>query len=214
MGPAVGPLRVYEVAHPEPITLQRRFPGLQTARCLGGFVPASFTGMFKGLAKGAYGDDNLTVAEATRFLQAVLADQEPDIKAWKYALAGMWDQVLLGEVDIEEMLAVLRAAVQGDHVPFLGMIGVTATGTKDGRPCTVTRRLGYAEDGWKSMADATGACTAAFVSLALSNTLPVGVQSPEDWVVPAELFATLEAHGAPAEIVVSPEYVISIPAAG
>ena len=211
MGSAVGRIRLYEVAHPEPITLPRRFPGLESARCLGTFDPVPVTGLFKGLAKAVYADE-LTMEDATRFLQAILADAEADLKPWRYALGGMWEQVLTGEVELDEMLGVLRAAAAGEHVPYLCMVRVEASGTKDGRPCTVARRLGYAPDGWKSMADVTGACTAAFVSLALSASVPAGVLSPEDWVSPAEYFAKLEAHGAAAESVVEPDYLYSLPA--
>ena len=213
-GAVLGPLRVYEVAHPEPITFQRRFKddGLKTARCLGGFVPASVTGMFKGLAAAVYGGE-LELKEATRFLQAVLADQEADLKPWKYALGGMWEQVLMGEVAIEELQAVLGAAVRGEHVPFVGGIMVRATGLKDGQERTVIRRLGWAEDGWKSMADATGACTAAFINLALADSEKVGVLSPEDWVVPSDLFRVLREHGAAPDSVVEPGYTVMVPAA-
>ena len=209
----IGPLRVYEVGHPEPVMFLRRFKdqGLKNARCLGGFTPAPVMGMFKGLADAVYGEE-LTMKEATRFLQAVLADQEPDMKPWKYAIGGMWEQVLKGEVPVEEFQAVIGAAVRGEHVPFTGGLMVTATGLKDGQQRSITRRIGFVDDGWKSMGDATGACTAAFVNLALQGSQPAGVLTPEDWADPLAFLNVLEAQGASADSVSEPSYVVLVPA--
>lgn len=211
-GPTLGLQRVYEVGHPEPVTLLRRFKdqGLKSARCLGGFIPAPVGGLFKGIADAVHEGD-LSLKEATRFMQAVLADGEPELKPWKFAIGGMWEQVLKGEVPVEELQAVLGAAVRGEHMPFAGGLMVTATGLKDGQTRSITRRLGFVEDGWSSMGDATGACTAAFVHLALAEQQAPGVLSPEDWAKPAEFIKTLDDQGATPGSSSEPNYIIHVP---
>ena len=214
MGEGLGHVRLYEVAHPEPVTLLRRFPEVQSARCLGGFDPGPVNGIFKGLAQAVDGGE-LAMEEAIEFLQAVLTGGDGGEKPWRYALSGIWEQVRQGEGELEEMLGFIRASAAGQHAPYVGKVLVRASGRKDGRPTTVVRRSGWSEtQPWLSMADFTGACTAAFITMGLKTPQSPGVLSPEDWVSPKQFYATLESHGAAPELTVEPDYLFSVAAEG
>lgn len=208
----VGDLRVYEVAHPEPVTLPRRFPGVRRVRCLGAMLPLPVTGMTKGLGDAVVAGE-LPMADAVRFLIDVSAERDATAHGWRYALGGMWEQVRRGESSLNDLLTFLAGAATGQHEPWVGGLLVRASGVKDGVRTTVARRsVSGVEGGWNSMADSTGCCVAAFVSLALDADGSTGVLSPEDWVEPAAFYATLATHGFPPEVVVEPYFEVTVEA--
>ncbi|KAJ3497545.1 hypothetical protein NLG97_g1830 [Lecanicillium saksenae] len=76
---------MHETAHPEPVTLQRQFPGADRIRCLGGLVPAPSWGVARGLAR-AVRRGALSLAEVVDFLHSA-ANLETPPAVWVQTLA-------------------------------------------------------------------------------------------------------------------------------
>ncbi|NML54098.1 saccharopine dehydrogenase [Streptomyces sp. R302] len=209
MGRALGDFRIYEIGHPESVTLPRRYPDARSIRCLGGFHPQSVNGLMKGVAKAVH-EGRMTMDEGVAFLQDILAGGKGSVQGWRAAWSGMRRQVKDKESSWGTLLRFVADSLRGHHPPFLGGLVARATGFKDGKPVTLYKR-GFADatkpGSWDSMAAATGACIAAFAVLALRDAgRHVGVLSPEDWVVPQEFYDQLGAHGAPLDHTIEDGY--------
>jgi hypothetical protein len=206
----VGDLRLYLTAHPEAVTLPRRFPQVRSVRVLGGFHSLPMNGVVRGIALAVQAG-RMTVAEAIEWLRVVGADGNGSLKGWRHALSGMWGQVRRGELRLGELGSFLWRGLRKQHDPYIVGALARATGVCDGKPQTVTVRTptgGPDTYLGSSMAAVTGTSLAAFVSLALdAGGGPHGVLAPEDWVEPATFYAALEKMGTPRhEIVEDPVF--------
>ena len=71
---SLGNFRLYEVGHPEPITLPRRFPRVSAIRCMGGLHPQPVNGLSRGIAE-AITRRAISMDDAIRWAQRVFNDQ-------------------------------------------------------------------------------------------------------------------------------------------
>ncbi len=181
--PAVGEVTVYEVAHPEVVTIPHFYPWLRSVRVLGGMYPQATNGLLQGLG-AATADGSVTVDEAVDFLQALTARRAGSATAWRAALTGVLAQWWRGENTLADLLGFLVDGVLGRHRPFVGGVVARATGMRDGQRVTLERRTVACGPGTPvdSMAGATGRAAAAFASLALARRgAPGGAFAPEAW---------------------------------
>jgi hypothetical protein len=210
-GGSIGDFRVYEVAHPEAVTLPRRFPGARSVRVLGGLHPQPGNGVWQGIAR-AVGLGQMTTPEAVAWLQEVGQDRLGSAKGWRYALSGMLGQVRRGESSLAALASYLWAGVRQQHPSYRGCLLVRVTGTRAGQPTTITLRTGTGGPGTylgTSMSAITGSCLAAFATLALDQKGELrGTLMPEDWVKPHEFYARLEQLGAPRDEIIAAREVI------
>lgn len=206
MGGDVGDYRLYLTAHPEAVTLPRRFPGVRSVRVMGGGHPQPVNGIFRGISL-AVQQGKMTVSDAVEWFQAVLADEPGSRKGWRHALSGMYGQVRRGESTLGELGRYLWQGLRKQHTPYRGGVLIRATGTRDGVPAKVIIRSGTGGPGTvlgTSMDNVTGTCLAAFVDMALNRGGDLaGSLAPEDWVEPEQFYATLESFGVPRDEVVS-----------
>ena len=206
LGNSLGNYRLYESAHPETVTMPRRWPNAQRVRVLGGLDPQPANGVLRGVALAVH-KGNLSMDEAIDFLDDIMTDGRGNAKGWRYALSGLGGQVARGEVKLGEALEYLVKGVRRKHYKYRGINYTRVTGIRDGQRVSVVRRVPVSGPGtpWTSMAALTGACTAAFMMLALDGLDGLaGVLAPEDWADPEGLYAKLEITGAkPDEIVES-----------
>jgi saccharopine dehydrogenase-like NADP-dependent oxidoreductase len=206
LGNTLGDFRAYEFAHPETVTMPRRWPGAQRIRVLGSLDPQPVNGILRGVGlavqRGA-----MTMEEGVDFLDDIMTDGRGNPKGWRHALAGIWGQVRRGEVGRVEALGYLADGLRRKHYAYRGINYTRLTGTRDGRRVVSVRRVPVSGPGtsWTSMGALTGACTAAFMMLALDGLGDLaGVLAPEDWASPEGFYAKLELTGAlPHEIVES-----------
>ena len=207
MGGGLGNVRLYECAHPEAVTLPRRFPQARSIRVMGGLDPQPVNGIARGIAQAVLAE-KMSVAEAVVWLQEVMQDKSGSLKGWRYALRGMLGQVRRRENSLSSVVGFLWAGARKQHPPFRGGLLALATGVKDGETIQVIRRTpssGADTYLWRSMGAVTGTATAAFTSLALEDTERRGVLCPEDWVRPQDFYAALGRVGVPAHEIVDHE---------
>ena len=201
MAGGLGDYRLYEVAHPEAVTLPGTFPKARRIRCLGGMYPQPVNGVVRGIG-AAMREGRLTLDESIEFFQAVMQDQNGSLKGWRHALRGIAGQLRGGDVSAGELGRFVLDAARKHHAPFLGAVAATATGRKDGARATVHLTVGgtaTASGLWTDMAAATGRSLAAFVRLALQTEGLAGTLPPEAWCEPARFYDALQAHGAAPE---------------
>lgn len=201
MGGGLGPVTLYECAHPEAVTLPRRFPDARSIRVLGGLYPISINGIARGVAV-AVRDGKLDADIAVRFFQDIMQDKFGSLTTWRHAVPEMWSQVRRGEVTAADLRRFAWEALRGRHGDYRGGLLARVTGTHAGRRRTVVTRTelsGPETVLWQSMGTVTGFGIAAFVLLALAETTGarVGVHCPEDWVTPAQMYAALHTLGVP-----------------
>jgi saccharopine dehydrogenase-like NADP-dependent oxidoreductase len=77
---------LHETAHPEPITLARRFPQVERLRCVGGLNPPLMMGIARGLST-AHRRGDITMHEAIDFFCKLRKDQVAS-EGWTRALLG------------------------------------------------------------------------------------------------------------------------------
>ena len=194
---------LYETAHPEPVTLPRKFPDVRFVRCYGGLDPAPLNGFMRGMGE-AIRSGAMTKDDAVEFVFKVVNGRFGGLKGWRIAWRGMREQVGRGEVTNRDFWSYLVPSMLGKKFPYRGGVMAQAYGIKDGAPAVESRRSqmlpGMVMD---DMGGVTGTACAAFALLALQESVPrSGVFFPEDWAEPAKFYAALEACGVPrAEIV-------------
>lgn len=203
LGGGLGLTLVHETAHPEPVTLPRKYPDARNIRCYGGLDPAPYNGLVRGVGL-AIQKGQMPVEEAIDFLESLLTGGMGGLKGWRHGLSGMWDLVRTGESTRLELFTFLTKAAAGHAFPFKGGLKVEATGLRNGIPTVVTRRTPVAGAGtylFTNMAAATGTATAAFMVAALDAELETraGVFTPEEWVEPERFYQALERVGTPHE---------------
>lgn len=209
MGGTIGDYRLHLTAHPEAVTLPRRFPRVRSVRVMGGAHPAPMNGLLRGIAL-AVEQGRMTLSEAVEWVQVVGADGNGSLKGWRNALSGMWGQVRRGESSLGDLGGFLWMGMRKRHLPYRSGLLVRASGVREGEPETITIRTptGGPDTFLGSMASATGNSLAAFMSLALDSDGDLeGVLAPEDWVEPSSFYAALEKLGTPRhEIVEDPTF--------
>lgn len=209
MGAGIGNTLLYETAHPEPVTLPRRYPDASRIRCLGGLHPMPYNGAARGLAL-AIRDEAITMDQAVEFILDLLAGRLGGLAGWRSALAGMWGQVRRREMSAAQLVRFVYDTLRDRGTPWTGGLAARVTGTKDGRPAVAIRRTPVCGPGTylaSDMAAITGTACAAFMVLALANiTGRSGSLAPEDWVEPQMFYAGLERVGTPRNQIVESGY--------
>lgn len=189
--------RFYECAHPEAVTLPRRWPGADRIRVLGALDPPPTNGIMRGVAV-AVQDNKITMDEAIDFVNDLLTDKTGSLKVWRHALSGLWGTIRRGEIGAVEVLKFMATSAAKKHPPFRGTNYVRVSGKRDGQPVVSVRRAPVSGPGtpWTTMASLTGSATAAFMLVAVDQLgEQAGVLAPEDWVDPETFYHALAATG-------------------
>ncbi|ORA31491.1 saccharopine dehydrogenase family protein [Mycobacterium aquaticum] len=189
--------RFYECAHPEAVTLPRRWPGADRIRVLGALDPPPTNGIMRGVAV-AVQDNKISMDEAIDFINDLLTDKTGSLKVWRYALSGLWGTIRRGEIGVVEVLKFMATSAVKKHPPFRGTNYVRVTGKRGGQPVVSVRRAPVSGPGtpWTTMASLTGSATAAFMLLAMDQLGErSGVLAPEDWADPENFYSALAATG-------------------
>ncbi|MGV0737436.1 saccharopine dehydrogenase NADP-binding domain-containing protein [Mycobacterium syngnathidarum] len=189
--------RFYECAHPEAVTLPRRWPGADRIRVLGALDPPPTNGIMRGVAL-AVQDKKISMDEAIDFINDLLTDKTGSLKVWRYALSGLWGTIRRGEIGAVEVLKFMATSAAKKHPPFRGTNYVRVTGKRDGQPVVSVRRAPVSGPGtpWTTMASLTGSATAAFMLVAIDQLGErSGVLAPEDWADPETFYHALAATG-------------------
>lgn len=193
-------VRLYECAHPEVVTLPRKFPEATSIRIWGGLSYSTVNGLFKGVGE-AVNRGEITPVEAREFFIDLFDDEPPLVKVWPAAFQGVADQVARGEVSEEETRMVLAAMMAGEHGPYTSGWSATVTGLKNGERTTVVRRNPAGDPNtvmWASMGAGTGLCAAAGATIILDGDKPAaGSYSPEEWITPQRFYRALTQVGIP-----------------
>lgn len=193
VGNAFGTYRFFECAHPEAVTMPRRWPGAERIRVLGALDPAPVNGVMRGVAV-AVQQGKITMDQAIDFINDVATDKTGSLKVWPYALSGLWGTIRRGEIEAGTVLRYMAAAARKKHADFRGTNYVRVTGQRDGHPVVSIRRLPVSGPGTAvtSMAAGTGSATAAFMVLAVNELgKQSGVLAPEDWANPEKFYAAM-----------------------
>lgn len=203
LGGGLGLTMVHETAHPEPVTLPRKYPNASNIRCFGGLDPAPYNGMVRGVAL-AVQKGQMPVEEAINFLEALLTGKLGSLTGWRHALSGMRDLVRTGEATRSELIRFLALSAVGHVFPYKSGLKVEVTGLRDGIPTVASRRTSVAGPDtylFTDMAAATGTACAAFMVVALDGGSDVraGVFTPEEWVEPRAFYRALERVGVPSQ---------------
>lgn len=106
-----GETLLHETAHPEPVTLPRKFPNVKRIRCSGGLGPAPLNGISRGLGR-AVRSQALTQDQAVQFLLDFIKNP-PSAAGWGEALGGIGQQFRGGDITIKERFALAGHAVKG-----------------------------------------------------------------------------------------------------
>ncbi|MBN3457397.1 saccharopine dehydrogenase NADP-binding domain-containing protein [Mycobacterium sp. DSM 3803] len=189
--------RFYECAHPEAVTLPRRWPGADRIRVLGALDPPPTNGIMRGVAV-AVQDKKISMDEAIDFINDLLTDKTGSLKVWRYALSGLWGTIRRGEIGPVEVLKFMATSAAKKHPPFRGTNYVRVAGKRDGQPVVSVRRAPVSGPGtpWTTMASLTGSATAAFMLVAIGQLDErSGVLAPEDWADPEIFYNALAATG-------------------
>lgn len=205
MGGGLGHTLLYETAHPEAVTVPRKYPDAKRIRVLGGLDPAPYNGAVRGLAL-AVQQGRMTLAETLDFMEDVQNEKVGGIKGWRHAVSGVRFHLRDGHIQRGDTLRFLVSALLGRPVPFRGGLFVRVTGLRGGVPAVETRRTpnaGEQSELMTDMAAVTGSACAAFMVLALEQDAPHGgVFAPEDWAEPAHFYSALQRVGIPADDIV------------
>ncbi len=201
LGAGLGLTLVHETAHPEPVTLPRKYPDAKNIRCFGGLDPAPYNGLVRGLGL-AVQKGQMPVNEAIDFMEALLTNKFGGVKGWRYALSGLRNLVRTGESTWAELVKFLALAAIGHTFPYKSGLKVEVTGLRHGIPTVVTRRTPVSGPGtylFTDMAAATGTACAAFMVVALDEEpgTRAGVFAPEEWAEPQRFYRALERVGTP-----------------
>lgn len=205
-----GRVTVYELAHPEVVTLPWHFPELRNVRILGGIHPPAVNGMLRGVAQ-AVETGALTKAQATGFLKSVLAGRSGTLGGWRAAWRGMRGQVTRGEMSGAVFWAFVRDALRNRKSPYVGGVAATCRGRIGNRQVTLARAtLPTGPDHpFSSMAAVTGGMLATFIRAALDTKGgPAGVFAPEAWAAPDRIYALMGRYGLPPEETLGPVTVL------
>ncbi|KUH85552.1 saccharopine dehydrogenase NADP-binding domain-containing protein [Mycobacterium sp. GA-1999] len=201
LGGGLGLTMVHETAHPEPVTLPRKYPNAKNIRCFGGLDPAPYNGLVRGVGL-AVQKGQMPMDEAIDFLEDLLTNKFGSVKGWRHALAGLRNLVRTGEVTRTELIKFLALSAAGRTFRYKAGLKVEVTGLRDGLPTVVSRRTPVSGPGtylFTDMAAATGTACAAFMLVALDEEpgTRAGVFTPEQWAEPEQFYKALQRVGTP-----------------
>lgn len=201
MGGGLGSVSLYECAHPEAVTLPRRFPHARSIRVLGGLYPLPINGIARGVAQAVH-DGRLDIETAVGFFQDIMQDKTGSVAGWRFAFPGIGIQLGRNEISAADIRRFAWDAMVHRHGEYRGGLLTRAAGTRAGQRTTITSTMELSGPHtvlWQSMGTATGFAIAAFIALALAEPQGkrVGVYCPEDWVQPADMYKTLHQLGVP-----------------
>lgn len=196
----LGEYMVYELAHPEPVTIPHYYPHLKQVRNLGGVHPQPQNGLLRGLSQ-AVCNRHLTMDEVIDFIQEVNVGKTGSLKCWKYAWAAMRQQVRKGECASFEFWRFILNGLLGKRYDYKGGIVVRVKGKRDGRTTTLVRRSAASTgEVFNNMAQATGTPFAALSRMILDGHVSPqhrsGVFSAEAWVDVKTFYRYMERYGA------------------
>jgi saccharopine dehydrogenase-like NADP-dependent oxidoreductase len=198
MGGGLGETLMLETAHPEAVTMPRKWPEAQRIRVIGGLDPAPFNGLGRGVGL-AVQEGRMTMKEGVDFLEALLYQRVGKPKGYKAALDGWRAQVRAGQTTWGEVGKFVALSLIRRTYPYKGGLLARVYGTKDGEPAVAIRRTPSAGPGSSlmvDMGDVTGAACAAFMVMALEEAgTRAGVFAPEDWAEPQAFYAALVRTG-------------------
>ena len=214
----LGEYMVYELAHPEPLTIPHYYPHLKQVRNLGGVHPQPQNGLLRGVSQAVY-NNHLTIDEVIDFIQAINVGKLGSMKCWKYAWAGMRQQVKTGECTSSDFWEFVWKGLRGKRYEYRGGIVVRVWGRKGGRQVTLVRRSSVSGPGelFNNMAQATGTPFAALSRMVLDGKVSPqyqrGVFSSEAWVDVNTFYNYMERYGVKQSQLVEPifEEIISTP---
>ena len=189
--------RLYECAHPEAVTMPRRWPQADRIRVLGAIDPPPVNGVMRGVAL-AVQSGQISMDQAIDFVNDVMTDKTGSPAVWRHALSGLWGMIRRREIGAGEVLKYLAAAALRKHPDYRGITYVRVTGKRNGEQVVSIRRVPVSgpRTNLASMAAATGAATAAFMVLALEEIgQRSGVLAPEDWANPEKFYEVLARVG-------------------
>ncbi|NYH77309.1 saccharopine dehydrogenase-like NADP-dependent oxidoreductase [Actinopolyspora biskrensis] len=189
---------LYETAHPEPVTLPRRYPEAERIRCVGGLDPAPMNGLFRGMGV-AVQQGRIAHKQAIDFIEDVATGGYGDLRGWRHAIGGMVDQVRRRESTVGVLGKYVAKSAARRLYPYKGGLLAIAYGTKDGKPARSSRRTAlHPSSPLNNMGGVTGTACAAFAVLALEEAgQRSGSFAPEDWADPASFYRALERVGVP-----------------
>ncbi|MGW4534574.1 saccharopine dehydrogenase family protein [Nocardia sp. NPDC004340] len=201
LGAGLGLTLVHETAHPEPVTLPRKYPDAKNIRCFGGLDPTPYNGLVRGVGL-AVQRGRMPMSKAIDFLEALMTNRFGSLTGWRNALSGMRNLVRTGEATRTELIKFLALSAIGHTFPHKTALKVEVTGLRDGLPAVIGRRTSVSGDGtylFTNMAAATGTACAAFMVVALDdqNDSRAGVFTPEEWAEPERFYKALERVGTP-----------------
>jgi saccharopine dehydrogenase-like NADP-dependent oxidoreductase len=201
LGGGLGLTMVHETAHPEPVTLPRKYPTAKNIRCFGGLDPAPYNGLVRGVGV-AVQKGQMVVDDAIDFLEALLTDKLGSATGWRHALSGMWNLTRTGEATRAELLGFLARAAVGHTFPYKAGLKVEVTGLRNGIPTVASRRTPVSGPGtylFADMAASTGTACAAFMLVALGtgSDTRAGAFTPEEWAAPQRFYDALKRVGTP-----------------
>jgi saccharopine dehydrogenase-like NADP-dependent oxidoreductase len=198
MGGGLGETLMLETAHPEAVTMPRKWPEAQRIRVIGGLDPAPFNGLGRGVGLAVH-EGRMTMKEGIDFLEALLYQRIGKPKGYIAALSGWRAQVNAGQTTWGEVLRFAVLSMLRRTYPYKGGLLARVYGTKDGKPAVTIRRTpsaGPASSLMVDMGDVTGAACAAFMAMALEEAGGrSGVFAPEDWAEPQAFYAALVRTG-------------------
>jgi saccharopine dehydrogenase-like NADP-dependent oxidoreductase len=189
---------LYETAHPEPVTLPRRYPDAMTIRCVGGLHPEPLNGLVRGIAL-AIQDGQLSQKDGVDFVHGVTTGGVGSVAGWKAAFSGMRAQVKRGETTYADLLKFTMLAAARHAYSYKGGLLIQAHGAKGGKSAVSSRRMKMGDDHvMNNMGGATGTPCAAFAVMALDEAgQRSGAFAPEDWADPKKFYDALETVGVP-----------------
>ena len=201
MGGGLGLTMVHETAHPEPVTLPRKYPNARNIRCFGGLDPVPYNGIVRGIGL-AVQRGQMPVEEAIDFIEDLLTNKTGSLRGWRHALSGMRDLVRTGEASRTQLARFMALAAIGHVFPYKSALKVEVTGLRGGIPTVVSRNTTVAGPDtylFTDMAAATGTACAAFMAVALDGESGsrAGVFTPEEWAEPQQFYAALQRVGTP-----------------
>ncbi|WP_216637573.1 saccharopine dehydrogenase family protein [Mycobacterium asiaticum] len=194
---------LYETAHPEPVTLPRKYFQASRIRCVGGLDPAPMNGLFRGVAL-AIQNGEISMQDGVDFVFSVATGGLGSVAGWKHALNGMRAQIRRSEISRGEMLKFFVLSAARRRYPYRGGLLVQVHGLRDGKPAVSSRRTRMADGNvMNNMGGMTGTPCAAFALLALDDAEQrSGAFAPEDWADPKKFYDALEAVGVPRDQIV------------
>lgn len=191
-------VRLFETAHPEPVTLPRKYPQATRIRCYGGLDPAPLNGFMRGMGE-AIVTGKMTQKEAVDFTHNVIVGGLGNLKGWRIAIKAMRAQIKRGQATNKEFWKFIGVSALRRTFPYKGGLMAQVYGMKDGQLAVSSRRTQMLPGRVMSnMGGVTGMPCAAFALMALHETGGrAGAFAPEDWAEPKKFYDALESCGVP-----------------